>query len=124
MFLTFVQIWNNFSTKILKGPGFCHYETYELRLADKTTNLISIKTKQNEVQPKWYQSPFTRFGNNCIKPHTGTHSFAINQGQGLEFNVKYHDFHDFGISTPFKEKSSDHFKNLHELNFLTILMLI
>ena len=33
--------------------------------------------------------------------------------------MKYHMLHDFRISTSFKEKSSDHFKDLHKLNLLT-----
>ena len=33
--------------------------------------------------------------------------------------MKYHILHDFRISTPFEEKSSDHFKDLHKLKLLT-----
>ena len=33
--------------------------------------------------------------------------------------MKYHILHDFGTSTPFKEKSSHHFKDLHKLKLLT-----
>ena len=33
--------------------------------------------------------------------------------------MKYHILHDFRTSAPIKEKSSDHFKDLHELNFIT-----
>ena len=33
--------------------------------------------------------------------------------------MKYHVFHDFIASTPFEEKSSDHFKDLHEMELLT-----
>ena len=40
-------------------------------------------------------------------------------GQGLEFDITYHIMRDFRASTPFKEKSSDHFKDLHRLKLLT-----
>ena len=33
--------------------------------------------------------------------------------------MKYRTLHDFGASTPFKEKSSDHFKDVHKLKLLT-----
>ena len=33
--------------------------------------------------------------------------------------MKYHILHDFRTSTPFEEKSSDHFKDLHKLRLLT-----
>ena len=33
--------------------------------------------------------------------------------------MKYHVLHDFIISAPFKEKSSDHFKDLHKMELLT-----
>ena len=39
--------------------------------------------------------------------------------QRLEFDMKYHILHDFRTSTPFWEKSSDHFKNLHKLKLMT-----
>ena len=42
------------------------------------------------------------------------HRFIL-RGHGLEFYMKYHILHDFRTSTPIKEKSSDHFKDLHEL---------
>ena len=32
--------------------------------------------------------------------------------------MKYHIWHDFRTSTPIKEKSSDHFKDLHKLKLL------
>ena len=32
--------------------------------------------------------------------------------------MKYHILHDFRPSTPFKEKPSDHFKDLHKLKLL------
>ena len=32
--------------------------------------------------------------------------------------MKYHVLHDF-TSTPFEEKSSDHFKDLHKMELLT-----
>ena len=32
--------------------------------------------------------------------------------------MKYHVLHDFITSTPFEEKSSDHFKDLHEMELL------
>ena len=32
--------------------------------------------------------------------------------------MKYHILHDFRASTPFNEKSSDHFKGPHELKLL------
>ena len=33
--------------------------------------------------------------------------------------MKYHILHDFISSTPFEEKSSDHFKDLHKIELLT-----
>ena len=33
--------------------------------------------------------------------------------------MKYHILHDFRTSTPFMEESSDHFKDLHEMELLT-----
>ena len=33
--------------------------------------------------------------------------------------MKYYISHDFRTSTPFKEKSSDHFKDLHKLKLVT-----
>ena len=33
--------------------------------------------------------------------------------------MKYHILHDFGISTPIKEKFSGHLKDLHKLKLLT-----
>ena len=33
--------------------------------------------------------------------------------------MKYHVLHDFITSTPFKEKSSDRFKDFHKLELLT-----
>ena len=33
--------------------------------------------------------------------------------------MKYQILHDFRTSTPFEEKSSDRFKDLHKLNLLT-----
>ena len=33
--------------------------------------------------------------------------------------MKYHVLHDFLTSTSFQEKSSDHFKGLHKMDFLT-----
>ena len=38
--------------------------------------------------------------------------------QGSEFDMKYHVLHDFIASTPFEERSSDHFKDLHKLELL------
>ena len=32
--------------------------------------------------------------------------------------MKYQVFHDFITSTPFEEKSSDHFKDLHRMELL------
>ena len=32
--------------------------------------------------------------------------------------MKYHILRDFGTSTPFKEKSTDHFEGLHNLKLL------
>ena len=32
--------------------------------------------------------------------------------------MKYHNLHNFRTSNPFKEKSSDHFKNLNMLKLL------
>ena len=39
--------------------------------------------------------------------------------EGLKFDMKYHIFLDFRTSTPFKGKSSDHFKDPHKLKLLT-----
>ena len=33
--------------------------------------------------------------------------------------MKYHGLHDFITSTPFQEKSSDHFKDFHKMEVLT-----
>ena len=33
--------------------------------------------------------------------------------------MKYHVLHDLITSTPFQEKSSDHFKDLHKMELLT-----
>ena len=33
--------------------------------------------------------------------------------------MNYHVLHDFIISTPFEEKSSDHFNDLYEMKLLT-----
>ena len=33
--------------------------------------------------------------------------------------MKYHVLHDFITPTPFEEKSSDHFKDLHKMELLT-----
>ena len=33
--------------------------------------------------------------------------------------MKYHFLHDFITSTPFEEKSSDHLKDLHNMELLT-----
>ena len=41
------------------------------------------------------------------------------QCQGLEFDMKYHNLHDFGTSTPFTKKSSNHFKDLRKLKLVT-----
>ena len=41
------------------------------------------------------------------------------QCEGLEFDIKYDILQDFRTSIPFKEKSSDHFNDLHKLNLLT-----
>ena len=41
------------------------------------------------------------------------------KGQGLEFDMKYHIFHDSGTSTPLKKKFFNHFKDLHKLKFVT-----
>ena len=38
---------------------------------------------------------------------------------GLEFDRKYNILHDLRTSTPFEEKSSDYFKDLHKLKPLT-----
>ena len=35
--------------------------------------------------------------------------------------MKYHVLHDFISSTPFEEKSSDHFNDLHKMELLTNL---
>ena len=42
-----------------------------------------------------------------------------NYGKGQEFDIKYRILHDFRTSTPFKETSSEDFKNLHKLKLLT-----
>ena len=36
-----------------------------------------------------------------------------------EFDIKYHVLHDFITCTPFEEKSSDHFKDIHKMELLT-----
>ena len=33
--------------------------------------------------------------------------------------MKYHALHDFITSTPFEEKSSDHFKDIYKLKLVT-----
>ena len=40
-------------------------------------------------------------------------------GQRLEFDMKYHILNDFRTTTPFKEKSSNHLKDLQKLKFMT-----
>ena len=48
------------------------------------------------------------------------HFIATNScGGGLEIDRKYHILHDFGTSTRVNKKSSDHFKDLHNLKLLT-----
>ena len=47
------------------------------------------------------------------------HLCANFKRSGSEFDIKYHSLHDFITSTPFDEKSSDHFKDLHKMEFLT-----
>ena len=50
-------------------------------------------------------------------PHLRTIEESMcHYGQESEFDVKYHILHDFRTSTPFKEKSSNHFKDLHEMS--------
>ena len=39
--------------------------------------------------------------------------------QKLDIVVCLYSLHDFRIFIPFEEKSSDHFKDLHKLKFLT-----
>ena len=41
------------------------------------------------------------------------------QGQGLEFDTKYQILHYFRSSSPFNEKSPDHFKDCHKFKLLT-----
>ena len=41
------------------------------------------------------------------------------RSEGSEFDMKYHVLHDFTTFTPFEEKSSDHFKDLHKMELLT-----
>ena len=41
------------------------------------------------------------------------------EGQGLDFDMKYNILHVFIASTAFKEKSSNHFKDIYKLNLLT-----
>ena len=38
--------------------------------------------------------------------------------------MKYHVSHDFITSTPFEEKSSDHFEDLHKMELLTNFIII
>ena len=46
--------------------------------------------------------------------------FRMNLWKGLlQCDMKYHILRDFRISTPFKDKSSDHFTNGHQLKLLT-----
>ena len=54
-----------------------------------------------------------------IQPQSTRQSRDIYQGRGSEFDMKYHVVHDFITSTPFEEKSSDHFKDLHKMELLT-----
>ena len=42
------------------------------------------------------------------------------QGQELEFDMKYHILYVFITSTAFKEKSSDHFKDISKKKFLKL----
>ena len=43
----------------------------------------------------------------------------ISKGRRTEFEMKYHIFHNFTTSTPSKQKSSHHFKDLQKLKLLT-----
>ena len=52
-------------------------------------------------------------------PWSAIFSVIVFQGQGLLFDMKCHILRDFRISTPFKEKSSHHFKHLRKLELLT-----
>ena len=54
-----------------------------------------------------------------IQPQSTRQSRDIYQGRRSEFDMKYHVVHDFITSTPFEEKSSDHFKDLHKMELLT-----
>ena len=51
--------------------------------------------------------------------YLGAISKQLHQGQELEFDMKYHILHDFRTSTPFKEESCHHFKDLQRLKLLT-----
>ena len=44
------------------------------------------------------------------------------KGQGLEFDMKYQTLYDLRTSTPFKEKSSHRFKNIHKLRLMTNIL--
>ena len=54
-----------------------------------------------------------------IQPQSTRQSRDIYQGRASEFDMKYHVVHDFITSTPFEEKSSYHFKDLHKMELLT-----
>ena len=43
----------------------------------------------------------------------------LSEGQGLEFDTKYHILHAFRTSASLEERSSHHLKDLHKLKLLT-----
>ena len=45
--------------------------------------------------------------------------FNIFVRSGIRVDMKYHVLHDFITSTPFEEKSSDLFEDLHKMELLT-----
>ena len=54
-----------------------------------------------------------------IRPVPYSFTWKLTQGEGLEFDMKYHIFHDFRTFTAFKENSFDHSEDLHKVKFLT-----
>ena len=48
--------------------------------------------------------------------------FAPNFWCHSEYKIALYYLHDFRTSIPFKEKSSDHFKDAHKLKLLTNLV--
>ena len=60
----------------------------------------------------------TTFGPYALNVRTNISSYGPRAWLS-EFDTKYHVLHNFITSTPFEEKSSDHFKDLHKMEPLT-----